>query len=125
MSILKHQDMAAEDKMEVRRKFLRRRTDRCVSLIDGRMYPVQDWSMGGMKVTADGRLFSTHDEVDFTMKFKLRDEIVDVPHRARVVRRSQDSVAFEFIPLTAEISRRLQQVVDDYMTRRFAESQMV
>lgn len=81
--------------------------------------------MGGIKVTADGRMFNTHEEIDITMKFKLREDIVDVPHRARVVRRSQDSVSFEFLPLTAEIRRSFQQVVDDYMARRFAESQMV
>lgn len=127
ISVLKNQIQAdkAEDKMEVRRNYLRRRTDRCVSVIAGKMYPVLDWSMGGMKITGDGRLFRTHDEVDFTIKFKLREDIIDVPHKARVVRRTQDSVAFEFLPLNMNIRKSFQQVVDDYVSRRFAESQMV
>ena len=104
-----------------RRRFSRRRCDHCVSMINGKTYPVEDWSMGGLMVHGDSRMFGNNEEVDVLLKFKLQNDVVDIPHKARVVRKTNESVAFEFTPLTRKVRGCLQDVVDDYVTSRFAE----
>lgn len=107
-----------------RRRHPRRENDRCVSMIGSKMYPVEDWSFGGMKIVGDGRIFSNDQELPVTLKFKLRGDVIDVNHRARVVRRTPDAIAFEFLPLPQGTRTRFQQVIDDAVSRQFAESQM-
>ena len=108
-----------------RRKSARRSDDRCVSVINGQMYPVENWSTDGLLITADERLFSVGQPCVFTLKFKLRDEIMEIDHNAKIVRKSPNKVALEFLPLTKTIRSGFQKVVDDYVARRFAESQSV
>ena len=57
------------------------------------------------------------------MKFRLTGKIVDIPHRGRVVRKTRDRLAIQFEPLTRDITQKFKQVVDDFVTREFAESQ--
>lgn len=108
---------------QVRRRFSRRDCDKCVTVIGGKTYPVENWSLGGLLIHGDSRPFGIDNEIGVTMKFKLRDDIIDVPHKARVVRKSQDKVAFEFLPLTDQIHRSFQNVVDDHVAAQFADSQ--
>lgn len=107
----------------LRRRHDRRDCDCCVSLIDGRTYPVENWSLGGVLINSDGRQFHLDDVMSVTMRFRLRDEIIDVPHAARVVRKSKNKVAFQFKPLTQQIRSNFQNVVDDYVASQFAASQ--
>jgi hypothetical protein len=107
-----------------KRKHERRETDRCVSVVGGRTYPVINWSAGGLLISADPKSFGIGDEINVTMKFKMRNEIITVPHKATVVRKSFDKVAFQFLPLTRQIRNAFQTVVDDYIASRFAESQL-
>jgi len=111
------------DQFTTRRRYSRRNCDRCVGVIDGKTYPVENWSMGGLKIAGDERLFSPDQEIDVTLKFKLRNEILDIPHRARVVRKAKNRVAFEFLPLSQKIRSGFQKVVDDYVAQKFADSQ--
>lgn len=113
------------DPVSNRRRHQRRQCDRCVSNVGGQTYPVIDWSQGGLQIVADSRQFSLNQEMDVTLKFKLLNDIVDVPHKARVVRKSRERVAFEFAPLTRQIRNAFQHVIEDYVTREFAESQPV
>jgi hypothetical protein len=92
-------------------------------MIDGKAYPVHNWSDGGMLVQADERMFSVAAPVEVTMKFRLTNKIVDIPHRGRIVRKMRDRLAIQFEPLTYEVTNKFKQVVDDYVTREFAESQ--
>ena len=108
---------------ESRRKSTRRAADNCVSVINGKAYPVHNWSDGGMLVQADERMFTQGSPVEITMKFRLTGKIVDIPHRGRVVRKTRDRLAIQFEPLTRDITKKFKQVVDDYVTREFAESQ--
>lgn len=108
-----------------RRRHSRRSCDKCVTVIDGNMYPVIDWSIGGLQISGDERVFGTKQEVDVIMKFQLRDDILDVPHKAHVVRKNKGRISFEFTPLTKETRAKLQSVVDDYMAREFTESQII
>jgi hypothetical protein len=108
---------------DTRRKSPRRAADNCVSMINGKAYPVHNWSDGGMLVQADERMFSVAAPVEVTMKFRLTNKIVDIPHRGRIVRKMRDRLAIQFEPLTHEVTKKFKQVVDDYVTREFAESQ--
>ncbi len=106
-----------------RRQNARRNDDRCVTIINGQMYPVENWSSGGMLITADERLFAKEQDCIFTLKFKLRGEIIEIDHKATVARKSPNKVALQFLPLTKDVQSGFQKVVDDYVAQRFAESQ--
>lgn len=106
-----------------KRQHARRSDDRCVSIINGQMHPVDNWSTGGMLIAADERLFAIGQECTFTVKFKLRDEIMEVDHKAKVIRKVPNKIALEFLPLTKKSQSGFQKVVDDYVSQRFAESQ--
>lgn len=106
-----------------KRKHARRADDRCVTIINGQMYPVENWSEGGMLVTADERIFALDQEYVFTLKFKLRDEIMEIDHKAKVVRKAPSKIALQYEPATKLVTSRFQKVVDDYVSQRFAESQ--
>ncbi len=114
---------SANNQPLARRRFTRRHVDQCMSVINGKAYPVKDWSLGGLQVIADERDFALGQQADVTMKFRLRNDIMDIPHEAYVVRKSNGKVAFEFAPLTRKIRNSFQTVVDDYVSRQFAESQ--
>lgn len=116
-------DVSNDTQDDSRRKSPRRSADNCVSVINGKAYPVHNWSDGGMLVHADDRLFSISAPVEITMKFRLTGKIVDIPHRGRVVRKMRDRLAIQFEPINREISQKFKQVVDDFVTREFAESQ--
>lgn len=117
--------MSSNDKEASRRRHPRRKVDRCVAVICGQAFPVEDWSPGGVQIAADDRLFSTNQDMELTIKFKLRNTILDIAHRGRVVRKSNQKVAFEFDPLPQSIRRAFQQVIDDQVAREFANSQAV
>src|SRR5262245_4931301 len=106
-----------------RRRHPRREDDRCVIVICGQAFPVENWSQGGILLNGDERLFSVHQDVDFTIKFKLREKILDVIHTARVVRKNPSKIALEFKPLGQNVVRSFQMVIDDAIARDFANSQ--
>lgn len=81
--------------------------------------------MGGVLIQADPRFFAVDDEIHVTLKYKLSHAVIEVPHKARVVRKSPDKVAFEFAPITSHVRRLFQNVVDDYVVSKFSDSQMV
>tara|TARA_R110001592_G_scaffold27763_21_gene102874 strand:+ start:14260 stop:14643 length:384 start_codon:yes stop_codon:yes gene_type:complete len=117
---------AKEDRntlLQKNRQHARRPDDRCVSIINGQMHPVENWSNGGMMISADERLFGIGQECVFTLKFKLRDEIMEIDHKAKIIRKAPSKVALQFLPLSKVVQSKFQQVVDDYVSQRFAESQ--
>ncbi len=116
-------DEVSNEIEDTRRATPRGSADNCISVINGKAYPVHDWSDGGMLVQADERLFSMAAPVEITMKFRLTGKILDIPHKGRVVRKTRDRLAIQFEPLSREISNKFKQVVDDFVTREFAESQ--
>jgi hypothetical protein len=115
-------DASNDPDMEARRRSPRRSADNCISVINGKAYPVHNWSDGGMLVHADDRMFSLSAPVEVTMKFRLSGKIMDIAHRGRVVRKMRDRLAIQFEPISRDIATKFQQVVDDYVTREFAES---
>ncbi len=115
----------SNENAETRRKFLRRSCDKCVGVINDQTYPVEDWSLGGLLIRGDARAFSLENEVDVTIKFKLRNDMLDIAHKGRIVRKTQDKIALEFLPLPRQTRNSFQNVVDDYVAGHFAESHMV
>lgn len=111
--------------IDSKRKSERRATDNCVSMIDGRTYPVINWSTGGVQIFADSKIFSVGSDIPMTLKFKLFDKIIDVAHTARVVRKGANSVALQFAPITREMQKAFRAVIDDYVTTQFADSQTI
>jgi len=111
------------DLIQRNRQYARRSDDRCVSIINGQMHPVENWSNGGMLIAADERLFALDQECTFTLKFKLRDEIMEIDHNAKVTRKVPGKIALEYLALSKPVQAKFQQVVDDYVSQRFAESQ--
>ena len=77
----------------------------------------------GLLITGDDRLFAVGQDVEFTLKFKLRNTILNIQHRGHIVRKTPLKVALEFEPVTQTIQRHFQQVIDDSLAREFASSQ--
>ncbi len=107
-----------------KRQAPRRANDSCVSIINGQMHPVENWSSAGMLIIADDRLFAKGQEYVFTIKFKLRDQIMEIDHKAKVIRKSPNKVALQLLPLTKKVKTDFQKVVDDFVTEKFIESHM-
>lgn len=114
----------SNDADETRRSSPRRGADRCVAVVCGQTFPVENWSFGGLLLSADERLFGAGQEIEIGLKFKLRNTIVDVAHRGQVVRKSPSKVAIRFEPLEKTIRRAFQQVIDDAVASEFATSQI-
>ncbi|MGE4313031.1 MAG: PilZ domain-containing protein [Pseudobdellovibrionaceae bacterium] len=112
-----------EPSYENKRAYARRTSDRCISEVEGQNFPVEDWSLGGMRLFGDFRTYTIGQEIPVTLKFKVRDQITKVQHAARVVRRSAENMGLQFVPLTQDVRTNLQQVIDDYNAREFANSQ--
>jgi hypothetical protein len=108
-----------------KREHPRRAGDQCVSIVNGKMYPVENWSTGGVLIAGDERLFGVNDDCDITMKFKLRGEVLDIPHVAKVIRKSAGHVALQFQPLTQNVQSGFQKVVDDVLAQSFSDSQLI
>ena len=121
---IRAQNANANYEQETRRATPRRAADNCVSMIDGKAYPVHNWSDGGVLIHADERLFSVDAPIELTLKFRLRDRLLDIAQRGKVIRKGRDRLAIQFEPLSRDVSRKFKQVVDDYVTREFMESQM-
>lgn len=116
---------ASNDDRDSRRSSERRKMDSCVGIIDGKAYPIQDWSDGGVLLHGDDRTFTMNEVKTITMKFKLENRIMDVTHTGRVLRKARDKFVLQFSPLTQDVNKKFKQVIDDYVTQEFTNSQQV
>ncbi|MAF98064.1 MAG: hypothetical protein CMH26_05450 [Micavibrio sp.] len=106
------------------RRHQRRDNDRCVALIENKVYPIQNWSIGGALIRADERLFSVDDEIGLTIKFKFENDMRDVTQLARVIRKNSNNIAFQFAPLTGKGRKNFESILNECMNEEFAHSQM-
>lgn len=113
----------SNDDQDARRAHERREADSCIGVIDGISYPVSNWSKGGVLLAGDDRQFSLNDIKTVKLRFKLRDRVVDILHSGRILRKGSHKFVIEFSPLTQNIDRQFNYVVDDYMSSEFANSQ--
>jgi len=94
-----------------RRLHERRISDTCIITIGDRQYPVKDWSKGGVCIEADSRTFGVGDPANFTLKFRVDDQVIDVSHKASVLRKTKGSVILEFQPLTNSVEEKFETVL--------------
>ena len=111
------------DDISQKRKFERRSSDQCVAEIDGKTYPVMNWSQGGALIIVDERLFAENDNLDVTMKFHIQDRIIPVTNSAHIIRKLNQRIAVEFDTMDDTTRQNFQKVIDDITTREFADSQ--
>ena len=48
---------------------------------------------------------------------------MDVTHSGRILRKARDKFVLQFAPLTQDVSKKFKQVVDDYVSQEFPNSQ--
>ncbi len=113
----------SNDDEDTRRAFERRESDQCIAIIDDIAFPVVNWSKGGILLNGDDRTFGIEDSKTVTLRFKLTDRVVDVEHKGRILRKGRDKFVVEFSPLSQNIERQFNNVVDDYVAQEFANSQ--
>ncbi len=107
-----------------KRNYKRRSSDHCVCLIDGRIHPVKNWSMGGFIVQGDANRFTVGDTVDINLKFLVDGEVLDIEHKAEVIRKNVELVGFKFEPVPEDMRKKLQHVIDDEIASEFVNSQI-
>lgn len=102
-----------DNRESTRRRFPRRMKDTCVADVNGKTYPVHDWSQCGVLFEADGRNFESGQYCDVTMKFKLSDVVTEIPVKATVIRANKKQVALEFTNMPKKIEKAFAKVIDD------------
>tara|TARA_B100000745_G_scaffold295296_1_gene239230 strand:+ start:227 stop:589 length:363 start_codon:yes stop_codon:yes gene_type:complete len=102
-----------DDDPSRRRRYVRRDQDVCVLEINGQTYPVKDWSMGGALIETYDKTTNIGDTVDFTIKFKLKDRVLEVPHSAQIVRKNKNYTALRFEALPGETRAVFDDIVKD------------
>ncbi len=123
MTVLGIQDTDDTTESMSRREFPRRASDKCIGVINGQAMPILDWSQGGIRVFGETRTYSVGDQVDVTLKFHMANDLIDVQHKAKVVRKSAEVFALQFTPLTGEIRKTFQQIIDNFNAEEFVASQ--
>lgn len=114
---------ASNDDQHNQRAYPRRDVDSCVAMIDGKIYPVKNWSHGGALLSGLEHTIGENDIKDITLKFKLSDRVMDINHKVKILRKVHDKFAVQFAKLTPQIEDSFKKVVDDYVTQEFANSQ--
>jgi hypothetical protein len=97
---------------ELRRTHPRRSHDRCIGYVNDKPLPVVNWSPGGALLSGDERLYSVGEEVEVTLTFKLEQRIVDIRHKARIIRKTRENIALQFAPLNDAIRGHFEAVMD-------------
>lgn len=100
-----------------RRSFARRSTDICLVTINGKPYPVKDWSLSGILFEADSRTFEKGDKLPMIIKFDIGSEVVDVNVSGNIVRKNKHYIATHFDPLPSKTQQKLHEVIDKSANR--------
>lgn len=116
-------DTGSGDSGHSRRIYERRSCDACVTQVEDKTYPVENWSQGGVLLSGDSRFFGLHQTYALKLRFRLHDRILDIQHPARVIRKSGEKTALQFMPLPTETRSAFQLVIDDWVCCQFANSQ--
>lgn len=116
-------DSVSNDAALTRRNQPRRAVDRCIAVIDNTPHPIENWSLGGVRVTANERLYALGQQLDITLKFKLSDRVIDIRLNGNVIRKTNGKIAIAFDALDKQTRGQFMQVIDDDVANEFAESQ--
>ncbi|MEC7576846.1 MAG: PilZ domain-containing protein, partial [Pseudomonadota bacterium] len=101
------------DNVAQRRAYPRRENDKCVSVINDHFMPIENWSMSGVLLNGDDRLYNVGDNIEMLLKYKTSKGIVEVQQNAHVVRKGNERIALEFSPLNRQAFQDFQRVIDD------------
>ena len=113
----------SNDDTDTRRAFERRDEDHCIAMIDDVSFPVENWSKGGLLISGDDRSFGVNEVKNVTMRFKLTNRVMDVEHKATVLRKGREKFVLQFHPLTQNIENQFNVIMDDFSAQEFANSQ--
>lgn len=117
-------DGSCNRKTEPRRRHIRHPGVEAEVVVADRSFSLKDWSMGGLCfVPPPGTSLVTGDRIQFLLRFRLPHETVNIAHTAKVVRAVRRGVAAEFLPLTADVKRKLERVLDGVHAQGFMASQ--
>lgn len=123
-TFISNKDKASNDAFASRRHYIRRNCDKVISVINGDMCPVQNWSNGGALIESDDRIYSDGQEIDITLKFRLDHSFLDLDHKGKIVRKGKGRIALKFAPLTEQIKSGFRKVIDDQIANEFVNSQI-
>lgn len=119
---IKGDDSIAE---RTKRRFERRKgNEKSMIEVNGKQFSLTDWSEGGAFFEGSDVPLALGQELNFTLKFKMRHGIVAVRHKGRVVRSAMKGAAVQFDPLTRDIKRQFDRVVDGLISENFMASQV-
>ncbi|MEM7679501.1 MAG: PilZ domain-containing protein [Pseudomonadota bacterium] len=99
------------DEIISRRRSPRRENDACICIVNGMPHPVENWSLGGVLIAADGRFFEERRNHHIILKFRLMRGILEIDLKATAVRVSRNRVAFAFRSLDKAAHNKFQQVI--------------
>ena len=84
------------------RAYERHEKEACVLKIGNQLYPVRDWSEGGVFITADAKMFGLNDEKECLLQFRLPGKIEKIPVHGKVVRKTGQGIALQFENISNE-----------------------
>jgi len=87
------------------------------------LVPVKNWSHGGALLSGLEQTIGENEEKEVTLKFKLSDQVMEITHKAKVLRKAHDRFAMKFAPLTSDLEKTMNAIVADAVTQEFANSQ--
>lgn len=94
-------------------------------VINDQPHSLVDWSMGGVAFAANSNdSFDAGAEINFTLLFRLTNDIIAVAQSGRVIRKNDTACAVQFTKATPEAKRGLQRVLDEHNNLRFLQSQV-
>lgn len=113
----------SNDSFKTKRIFERRSSDKCIAAVKGHDCPVHNWSLGGVLIESDDRLFSVGQEIDMNLKFILDNSIIDIEQQGKIIRKGNGKIAVEFMPLNESIWEGFKKVIDHHAANKFSNSQ--
>tara|TARA_R110001592_G_scaffold31482_1_gene110933 strand:+ start:9335 stop:9739 length:405 start_codon:yes stop_codon:yes gene_type:complete len=114
----------ANDTLAMRRRFQRYEGKKCEIDINGKTYPVENWSEGGILFTNNDRIFVVGLEIQMSIKFKVRNTVLNLDHKGRVIWKGYNKTAVELASSTKQTHQSFQQIIDDHVASEFVHSQI-
>jgi hypothetical protein len=107
-----------------RRKHIRHEGVQAEVVVADRAFGLKDWSMGGLCFQPPaGVPIVAGDRIQFTLRFRLPHETVQIVQTGKVVRAVKRGIAAEFLPLSPEARRKFERVLDGVHAQGFMASQ--
>ncbi len=108
------------------RKHVRRNASRRFFIeVNGKIFPVKDWSEGGVLFeVSDIKNFSIGQKLTLIMGFGFEHDVIKINHTAKIVRAANDSIAASFEPVKNDTKRQFDRVLDGIVSENFIKSQV-